>query len=119
MRKISYRWLRYPKTRQELRANQDKNDPYIRSRRGSKYLPTAWDDNWIKKELSWKSLRKTQYRESKDNYKWHEFKYSWRNSPNDYDTYKEILNFVDRIRCYHINTGCGIKWFGPSYFKEE
>ena len=49
--------LRYPKTLQEIKANQDWP---VRGRR--KHLPTAWDDQWRDLSRNWKKYRKTQYK---------------------------------------------------------
>lgn len=54
-------FLRYPKTTQELRANQDSNDPLVRAKRRN--LPTSFDDNFIRKQQGWKYLGyKKQYK---------------------------------------------------------
>lgn len=49
---------RRPRTTQERKANQEKNDILVRPKR--KDLPTSYDDFYIKEEKSWKSKRKQQ-----------------------------------------------------------
>jgi hypothetical protein len=105
-------FLRYPRTTQELRANQDRNDPYVR--KGRRKLPTAYDDQFVHKQKSWKYLRRRkQYRDEDKGYDWHEFEYSW----HDYERRmlaRNIMKRLDQIGCFyeHTRTG-GIKWFGP------
>lgn len=60
---LTSRWFklhyRYPRTQQERRANQA---GFARAKRRPANLPTCYDDIPIRKERSWKRLRKTQYR---------------------------------------------------------
>lgn len=51
-------WLRYPKTTQEKKANQEN---WHRGKRSVKRLPDAYDDYFVKIEKCWKYHRKTQY----------------------------------------------------------
>lgn len=60
-------WLRYPRTTQERRANQDCRQDgeyraHIRGRRAPHLLPEAWDDipNRSIDNRNWKKLRKTK-----------------------------------------------------------
>lgn len=116
-------WLRYPRTTQEKRANQDKNSPYVRGKR--KNLPTAWDDIIVYKQKSWKYLgRKHQYREKKDNYAWREYQYNW-NDAESLLIMRNIVSHVERLGCYWERCcsetrryGSKIRWYGPPYFKE-
>ena len=66
------KYLRYPRTTQERRANGRKSymeeDDYVvrfRPSRSESRLPNAWDDNYIngvgRKHHCWKHLRKTKY----------------------------------------------------------
>jgi hypothetical protein len=104
-------FLRYPRTRQEIRANQDRNDPYVRGRR--RKLPTAYDDQFVRKQKSWKYLRrKTQYREKDLGYDWHEFEYSWRDCERRMIA-RNIMNRLDNLGCFYEYTRDGIRWFGP------
>lgn len=107
-------WLRYPRTTQELRANQDRNDPYIRGRRRN--LPTAYDDQFVHKQKSWKYLgRYNQYRtaEEKKNYNWHVYYYEW--GDGYFFRRRHIMNELDRLGCYYEYFRGGIRWFGPSF----
>jgi hypothetical protein len=54
-------FMRYPKTTQELRANQDRWDSFVRGKRRRKRLPTSYDDLWVHEQKTWKNKRKTQY----------------------------------------------------------
>ena len=62
MKQRYYHWMRHPRTAQELRANQGKNNPLVRAKRRT--LPTNWDDNFIREQKSWKykRLRLKQWR---------------------------------------------------------
>ena len=108
-------FLRYPRTTQERRANQERNDPYVRGRR--RILPTSYDDLFVIKQRSWKCLRDKQYRckEDKEQYGWHCHYYTY----GDYASYSIMRNIVDkalRLGCYYKwgRGGC-IKWYGPSF----
>lgn len=107
-------FLRYPRTTQELRANQERNDPYVRGKR--RKLPTAWDDQIIRKQKSWKYLgRDHQYREHCHGYEWHEFPYSWRDAERRMIA-RNIMDWLERIGCFHETTTRGFRWFGPSWW---
>ena len=105
-------WLRYPKTTQELRANQDRNDPYVRSKRRN--IPTAWDDQFVRKQKSWKYLskRKKQYRTDNADYDWHEFDYHWSETERRMIA-RNIMRHLESIGCLYEHTREGIRWFGP------
>jgi hypothetical protein len=106
--------LRYPKTRQELRANQERNDPYVRGKRRN--LPTAWDDNYVHKQKSWKYLgRDNQYRENTNDYDWHEFEFSYRDIERTMIAHN-IMDWLERTGCYYKRTRKGLKWFGPNWW---
>ena len=106
--------LRYPRTTQELRANQERNSPYVRGKRRN--LPTAWDDQFIHKQKSWKYLgRDHQYRVTGHGYEWHEYKYSWRDRVKLMIAFN-IMEWLDRIGCFYEKTDDGFKWFGPSWW---
>ena len=107
-------FLRHPRTTQELRANQDRNDPYVRGQRRN--IPTAWDDQFVHKQKSWKynSKRPHQYREEDPGYEWHEFDYSWRESER-WHVARNIMAYLDFIGCFYERTRTGIRWFGPEY----
>ena len=106
-------WLRYPRTTQELRANQDRNDPYVRGKRRN--LPTAYDDQFVRKQKSWKYLgRDHQYRTREERYNWHEIRYTWR----DVQMRQIAHNIMDKLRAggfYFKYTRCGIMWYGPAW----
>lgn len=51
-------FMRYPKTTQEKRANQE---GWHRAKRSPNVLPDAWWDMFVRKDKCWKSTRKTQY----------------------------------------------------------
>lgn len=124
-------FLRHPKTRQEIRENLDKHDVKVRAKRRN--LPTVYDDIFVKKQKSWKWLkRKNQYRDADCNYAWHEFTYSIESAKNiwEYDKTKE--NIISNLRedinqlglysetiCYRDQDNLihGIKWFGPDLVK--
>ena len=112
-----HHWLRYPRTTQELRANQEKNSPYVRGKR--KNLPTAWDDIIVKRQKSWKYLgRKHQYRENKYNYSWREYQYDWRDLESLL-TMRNIISHMEKLGCYWESCrNSKIRWYGPPYFKE-
>lgn len=107
-------WLRYPKTQQERRANQDRHDPYVRGKR--RHLPTAYDDQFVHKEKNWKYLRRDhQYREQDSGYEWHEFNYSWRDVQERMIA-RNIMRYMDSIGCFYDHTRTGIRWYGPEYW---
>jgi len=105
-------WLRYPRTTQELRANQDRSDPYVRGKRRN--LPTAYDDQFVRKQKSWKysRIRRKQYREKDLGYDWHEFDCSWRD-PERRIIARNIINRLGSLGCFYEYTHKGIRWFGP------
>lgn len=106
--------LRYPRTRQELRANQDRNDPYVRGKR--KNLPTAWDDQFIRKQKSWKHLgRDHQYRDWDHGYEWHVFYYSWRDRQRQMIA-RNIMDGLEKIGCFYESIRGGFRWFGPGWW---
>jgi len=106
--------LRHPRTTQEIRANQDRNDPYVRGKRRN--LPTAWDDQFVRKQKSWKYLgRDHQYRESGHGYEWHEFQYSWRD-PERRMIARTIMDWLERFGCFYETTRGGFRWFGPAWW---
>jgi hypothetical protein len=108
-------YLRYPRTTQERRANQDKNDTLIRGHRRN--LPTAYDDIFIHKDNCWKSRRKTQYRPADSDYAWHEFHFSWGDLSRM--TMRNITDRLDELGCwYEYNntyrwSSSVLRWFGP------
>lgn len=102
-------FLRHPRTTQEIRANLDKYDPLIRKRR--RKLPTAWDDQYIHPQKSWKYLRRNkQYRENGNGYSWHEVHYKY----NERQVTYKIVYLLQKLGCYYewLNGG-GIRWYGP------
>lgn len=104
-------FLRYPKTTQELRANQDRNDPYVR--KGRRKLPTSYDDQFVHQQKSWKWRRqKNQYREEDKGYDWHEFEYSYWDHERRMIA-RNIMKRLDQLGCFYDRTRTGIKWFGP------
>ena len=107
-------FLRFPKTRQEIRENADRFDTKIRGRR--RKLPTSWDDQFVHQPKSWKYTRTTQYRPNDCNYAWHEFNYfhTWRclNQP-EYQKARNIEDFMKNLGCFVEHTKTGIRWFGP------
>jgi len=113
MARKRWAWLRHPRTTQELRANQDRNDPLVRGKRRN--IPTAWDDNHIRSQKSWKYLgRKHQYRDADERYNWHKIEYHWR----DVEKRQVAHNILDRVKAggfYHKYTGYGILWYGPAW----
>lgn len=106
-------WLRHPKTTQELRANQDRNDPYVRAKRRN--LPTAWDDQFVRQQKSWKTLgRDHQYRDAEERYAWHEIRYSYR----DVEMRMVAYRIIEKLRAggfYFKWTGGGVRWYGPAW----
>ncbi len=65
------KWLRHPKTTQEIRINTSpENKKFVRGKRRKKHLPNSWDDIFIdqvgKKNKSWKNTRKSQYKPKED-----------------------------------------------------
>lgn len=116
--------LRYPRTTQERRYNQDKHDPLIRAKRHGQRLPNSYDDLFPCFQKGWKALgRKTQYREDKTGYSSHVVEYDfW-----DIQSRQEMHNILRQIK----QTGCyyewsrggsktkwvlGIRWFGPDFY---
>lgn len=111
MTKMRWGCLRYPKTTQEIRANLQ--NPYARAKRRN--LPTAYDDQFIRRQKSWKYHgRKHQYR-SESNYEWHEYPYSHHEHDKRMIA-RSIMDWLDRIGCFHEYTREGFRWFGPSYW---
>jgi hypothetical protein len=104
-----------------LRANQDRNDPYVRGKRRN--IPTAYDDLIIHKQKSWKYLgRKHQYRDRDSGYEWHEYKYNWRDVQERMIS-RNLMNWLDKQGCFYEHSGYGgwnklisIKWFGPAWW---
>lgn len=104
-------WLRYPRTTQELRANQDRNDPLIRRRRRN--LPTAYDDQIPRTQKSWKKTRKTQYREKAEGFSWHDVEFHWNSNRSNYCCPMDIPirqihdNLIDHLKKmgYYVITG--------------
>jgi len=112
-KKWYYGCLRNPRTTQERRANQERNNPLIRGRR--RKLPNAWDDiPRSSDQKSWKVLgRKHQYRDEKKGYSLHEFTYSWCDVESRMIT-RNIMRHLDQIGCWYEYAFEGIKWFGPA-----
>ena len=106
-------FLRHPKTTQEIKANLDKFDPYVRGRR--RKLPTAYDDIFPSPERSWKKNgRKTQYRVADHGYDWHEYTCPHRRLLGGHDGLMDKIQVkLDELGCFYEWTGRGIKWFGP------
>lgn len=71
MSAILRKYARRPRTTQERRANQERNDLLIRAKRRN--LPSAYDDLMVHDEKSWKSKksRKNQYHINKNGFSWH------------------------------------------------
>lgn len=110
------RYYRHPKTTQERRANQERNDPLVRRKRAARNLPTVYDDYPIHREKSWKKKRKTQYRPKDCVYDWHEFHYerSWRcHDVRGRMTAYNLIDRLDNLGCFWEHTEKGIRWFGP------
>lgn len=109
---VKWAFLRHPRTTQERRANQDRNDPYVRGKR--RKLPTAWDDQIIRKQKSWKYLskRRRQWRVGAEHYRWHEFDFSWR-EPGRWDIARNIMNRLEFLGFFYEPTAEGLRWFGP------
>lgn len=104
-------WMRSPRTQQERRANQDKNDPLIRARRRASRLPTEWDDIFLKRPKSWKYWRSRakQHYTNRGACGWHELKW-------DLVGWCAYWSTMDRVK----DAGCciqripgGIRWYGP------
>jgi hypothetical protein len=55
---LKYVYYRHPRTRNEMRANQE---GWERPKRRPHQLPDTYDDLWPNHEKSWKAKRKTQY----------------------------------------------------------
>ena len=110
-RKYRGRFMRHPRTQQERRANQERNDRLVRSSR--KNLPTSYDDIWIRSQKSWKYLgRKQQYREE-TNYGWYHYDYSYFDTESRMVA-RNIMNRLESLGCFYENTRNGIRWFGPA-----
>lgn len=111
---MAKRWrrafMRHPHTTQELRANQDRNDPYVRKSRHN--LPTSYDDGMVQSQKSWKYLgRKQQYREEKG-YGWYKFEYSFHDAERRMIA-RNIMRRLTDLGCFYKHTRSGIEWFGP------
>ena len=109
---------RHPKTTQERRASQERNDPLIRRKRAARNLPTVYDDIPIHREKSWKKKRKTQYRANDCDYNWHEFHYdrswkNWRINPEARMIAYNMQDRLDELGCFWEYTSKGMRWFGP------
>jgi hypothetical protein len=59
MKKIN---LRHPKTTAERKWNECHEKEGIKVRSKRNYIPTAWDDIWVRAQRSWKRYRKTQWK---------------------------------------------------------
>lgn len=112
---------RHPRTTQELRANQDRNDPYIRNKRRN--LPTWYDDVPVSKpQKSWKYLgRRKQYRENKDGFEWRTWYYNFQDNLERMVAH-DIVKELEATGCYwdYISHSqaqpwhyLGVKWYGP------
>ncbi len=60
--KKNYHWLRHPRTTQEKRANQGKNNQLVRGKRKPRQLIDSYDDILPTTQKSWKVKRLKQYR---------------------------------------------------------
>lgn len=105
------RFMRHPRTQQERRANQERNNPLVRG--GRKNLPTSYDDIWVRSQKSWKYLgRKQQYREE-TNYGWHTFNYNYFDTESRMVA-RNIMRKLESLGCFYKHTRTGIEWFGPA-----
>jgi hypothetical protein len=103
--------MRHPRTQQERRANQERNDPLVRS--GRKDLPTSYDDVWVRSQKSWKYLgRKQQYREE-ENYGWYKLDYTIFDVESRMVA-RNIMEQLEKLGCFCKHTRDGIEWFGPA-----
>lgn len=115
-------FVRHPKTQQEIKENLDKFEIPLRNefaamvRGRRRYLPTAWDDQFVKHQKSWKYLRREKQYRNKDNcnYSWHEFRYSYHDENRG--TALKITDRLTTLGCYWEYLVGGIKWFGPDLF---
>ena len=111
-RKWRGRYMRRPRTQQERRANQERNDPLVRS--GRKDLPTSYDDICIRSQKSWKYLgRKQQYREEEEDYGWYKFDYTYFDAERLMIA-RNIMRQLEKLGCFYKHIRNGIEWFGPA-----
>lgn len=96
------KYYRHPKTRQE----KSKNDKYTRAKRRS--VPDASDDIKVNHEKSWKSIRKTQYKDNDGKFKKRFYKIKpWCN----YNSH-----FMKWVRQFdHAILNGGVIYYGPKY----
>lgn len=105
-------WLRHPRTQQERRENQSKQDRLVRPSRRANRLPTNYDDIQVHTQKSWKCRRKRQWHADKTGYAWRDFRFSaggWR-----YTKLRRIEYHLKRLGCYSEWIPCGVRWFGPN-----
>ena len=104
------KFMRHPRTQQERRANQERNNRLVRG--GRKNLPTSYDDFWVRSQKSWKYLgRKQQYREE-TNYGWHIFEYDFFDMPAR-TIARNLMSKLESLGCFYKHIRWGVEWFGP------
>ena len=54
--------MRHPKTTALQKWNEAHEKEGIKVRAKRHYIPTAWDDIWVKAQRTWKKYRKTQWK---------------------------------------------------------
>ena len=108
-----FNYYRSPKTRQERRANEGKNDPLIRAKRRANNLPTNYDDIRVHHDLCWKSLRKTKYRINHKGYQWRIY------TGKNYQLISQLYRRLENLGCYYDYIRSGIVWYGPEIFWDK
>lgn len=115
-RQFIARFHRSPRTQQEIKANIEKfrdiSEEKICGRKRN--LPTAYDDLPLRRQKSWKYLkRKTQYK-TENNDSWHVFKYHW----HELKQLRDLEEKLRTYRCFYEYIHSGIRWYGPELRKK-
>lgn len=114
-----YCGYRRPRTTQERRANQSKNDPMVRGRRHAAILPNSYDDIHRHVEKGWKRNRRQQYHLNKSRYGWHEYYWDIGNDLS-WHHYRNLIGFLESRKIFYRKVskkyeGMIIRWFGPEF----
>lgn len=110
------RICRHPRTQQERRSNQGKNDPLVRMSRRANRLSTSYDDFFPRHQKSWKKRREQQWNPVSQSYTFWEFDYGTNArtfSSSNRSKARQIARDLDRLGCFYEWVAGGIRWFGP------
>lgn len=123
MKKKQFGYYRYPRTTQEKRANQGKQDPLVRPSRRSNGLPTSYDDLQKCHQKSWKVRRKKQYREDKTGFGWFYIDPEHPGWPRlrciNWNELNRVCDDCDRLGYYHDYDKGIFRWYGTELIRCE